>query len=153
MNPILEPRRETHLRTFGPRPRALSHLLLLQSATRVLTAPRTSDRPVNSSTYSSSSYSYKISKFNSDHINRKHTSRFVCPTCSDQFHLRADMKRHLHTVHKDTYRANTTYSCKNVQCAMEGKEWTRKDHFLRHVGRCDKRKLVEGQTIKDPAGS
>ncbi|KAH7076142.1 hypothetical protein FB567DRAFT_154659 [Paraphoma chrysanthemicola] len=78
-----------------------------------------------------------------DHINRRHNRRYGCSLCAYRCSLRADLTRHLQTVHRDIHRPASTFHCPNDGCSTT---WTRKDHLKRHVLRCNRQrqKLAEG---------
>ena len=68
----------------------------------------------------------KVNMNSSDHINRKHIKRYKCVTngCSQAFHLRGDLKRHI-----KTHQEQEPFHCQVPGCQ---KSFTRKDNLQRH---------------------
>jgi uncharacterized Zn-finger protein len=74
------------------------------------------------------------------HLNRKHRRRYRCTHCSSAFSLKADLKRHERSVHKDIH-ADQVFICPNPLCSIPEKKFTRRDNFERHARRCRNREL------------
>ncbi|KAH7083963.1 hypothetical protein FB567DRAFT_95668 [Paraphoma chrysanthemicola] len=65
------------------------------------------------------------------HRNLKHIKRFSCrePQCTAAFHLTADLRRHVASVHADRY------GTVRIECVVAGcrKSFTRSDNMARHL--------------------
>ena len=72
----------------------------------------------------------------SEHIKLRRCRRHTCRLCSARFALKADLNRHMGTVHRDKQKPARTFVCNNPDCSVRNKQFLRKDNFERHVRRC-----------------
>ncbi|KAH7067283.1 hypothetical protein BKA63DRAFT_115240 [Paraphoma chrysanthemicola] len=99
------------------------------------TSPSSTNSPPRYSLYpyicSDCALTFRTSGQLNKHRNLKHIKRFPChePKCTAAFNLRADLRRHIASVHADRY------GTVRVECSVAGcrKSFTRSDNMARHL--------------------